>query len=313
MTSSSGAFSKSIAKTRRGRKAVLKREPQVVEAAKQTVFVRGPSSSQLLGACVADLAAIKAPLAVKYSRKSDIRPFDDVSSILFYAHKSDAGLFAHTSSNKKRPSNLTLGRIFNGDVLDMFEFGVSQFAAMRDFKSAKPQQGGKPMILLDGAEWEQSGQMRIIANFLVDFFQGAVVSRINLAGLDHVISLAVRDNVIYFRQFIVAMKKSGAAVPRVELTEMGPSFELKLRRSIVADDDVRKEALRIPAQLFERKRKNVTTNVFGEKIGRIHMPRQELSSMQIKKVKALKEPANAAKKRRLAARAPLGQDASNDV
>jgi ribosome production factor 2 len=102
-------------------------------------------------------------------------------------------------------------------------------------------------------------------------------------------------------------------VPRVELTEMGPSFELKLRRSIVADDDVRKEALRIPAQLFERKRKNVTTNVFGEKIGRIHMPRQELSSMQIKKVKALKEPANAAKKRRLAARAPLGQDASNDV
>lgn len=322
MSSASGVFGKGIAKTRKGRKVLKQREPQIVEAPKAAIFVRGPSATLELGQCVSDLAALKQPFAAKYGRKSDIRPFEDVSSIQFYARKSDAGLFVHTSSNKKRPANLTFGRLFNNDVLDMFEFGLSDFAAMAAFKHAKPQVGGKPVIVLDGAEWEQTEHMRILANFFVDFFEGPVVDKINLAGLDHVVVLAARDGSVFFRQYYVHMKKSGTAVPRVELAEIGPSFQLTPRRSIVAPDDLRKEALRVPAQLRGQKRKNVSTNVFGEKIGRIHMPRQELSTMQIKKVKALKtngagtnaaDGAAAAKKRRLASRPLLGQDASNDI
>ena len=35
--------------------------------------------------------------------------------------------------------------------------------------------------------------------------------------------------------------------------------------------------------------KNETTNVFGDKIGRIHLGRQDLSSMKVKRVKALRK------------------------
>lgn len=298
-----------IAKTRRGRRFLLARAPQVIEGAKRVMFIRGPTSSEVLSACVKDLAVMAQPNVVKYGRKSDIRPFEDPSSVLFYSHKSDAALFAHTSSSKKRPSNLTLGRIFAGEILDMFEFGVEQFVAMHNFRSQKAAIGFKPCILLDGPEWENSEQMRLVGNFLVDFFQGAPVTKINLAGLDHVISLSSRDGVVHFRQYSIALKKSGSSIPRVELTEMGPSFDLKLRRSTSAAPEIRKESLRVPPQLRPTKRKNVSTNVFGEKIGRIHMPRQELDGMMSKKIKGLKAPA--AKRRRTAA-VPVGQDASND-
>lgn len=281
----------------------------MVEGVKRVMFVRGPSSSEVLGACVRDLAVLAAPHAVKYGRKSEIRPFEDPASILFFSHKSDAALFAHTSSNKKRPSNLTLGRVFNGELLDMFEFGVEQFAAMHQFRSQKAAIGAKPCILLDGPEWENLEQLRLVGNFLVDFFQGTPVSKINLAGLDHVISLSARDGVVHFRHYAIALKKSGTSIPRVDLTEMGPRFDLRLRRSSIAAPDLRKESLRVPQQLRVAKRKNVTTNVFGEKIGRIHMPRQELGGMMNKKIKALKNPP--AKRRRTAAE-PVGQDASND-
>ena len=34
--------------------------------------------------------------------------------------------------------------------------------------------------------------------------------------------------------------------------------------------------------------KNVSHNVFGEKLGRMHMTRQEVDKMQLRKIKALK-------------------------
>ncbi len=36
----------------------------------------------------------------------------------------------------------------------------------------------------------------------------------------------------------------------------------------------------VPAELLGKKRKNITTNVFGETLGRIHMPRQDLKAVR---------------------------------
>lgn len=36
----------------------------------------------------------------------------------------------------------------------------------------------------------------------------------------------------------------------------------------------------VPQEVRGKKRKNVTTNVFGEQIGRIHMPRQDLGTLR---------------------------------
>lgn len=45
------------------------------------------------------------------------------------------------------------------------------------------------------------------------------------------------------------MKKSGCRTPRIELEEMGPSFDLVLRRTHLASDDLYKLAHRKPKAL----------------------------------------------------------------
>ena len=40
--------------------------------------------------------------------------------------KVDASLFSHTSTSKKRPNNLVLGRCFDYSVSDLYEFEIMQ-------------------------------------------------------------------------------------------------------------------------------------------------------------------------------------------
>ena len=65
-------------------------------------------------------------------------------------------------------------------------------------------------------------------------------------GLDHVIFVTALEGKLLLRQYVIALKKSGTRVPRVELQEMGPSLDLSLRRVREAPPDLMAEALRQP-------------------------------------------------------------------
>merc|ERR1712137_1234194 len=93
------------------------------------------------------------------------------------------------------------------------------------------------------------------------------------------------NGVILFRQYMVKLLKSGTRIPRVELVEVGPSFDCTLRRSKFASSDLMREALRVPPQL----QGNKETNLFGDKLGTIHMERQDLDSLDLARFKANKK------------------------
>lgn len=78
--------------------------------------------------------ALKRPNAISFSKKNAVRPFEDSSSLEFWAQKNDASLFVVGQSTKKRPDGLTLVRMFDNRVLDMCELGVEDWKAMSDFK-----------------------------------------------------------------------------------------------------------------------------------------------------------------------------------
>lgn len=72
---------------------------------------------------------------------------------------------------------------------------------------------------------------------------------INLAGLDRVLvayAAGTSERSLLLRQYRIAFKKSGTKVPRVALTEMGPSLDCVLRRSRLPPVDLEKEALKQP-------------------------------------------------------------------
>lgn len=237
---------------------------------------------------------MKKPFCRLLSKKNNIRPFDDVNSLEFLSQKNDCSLFLVGSHSKKRPQNLIMGRLFNYQLLDMVEFGVLDYKSIDSIKSLKSQIGQKPMFLFQSDLWQYSEKHILTKNLLLDFFRGQEVDSINLAGLSHVISVTAIGSEtdekprIFFRVYATNYKRVGGVVPRVDLELMGPSLDLEIRRIHENVSDLKKQSLRVPRGVKAVKVKNVTHNVFGERLGRMHMTKQEVDKMQVRKIKALK-------------------------
>ena len=99
---------------------------------------------------------------------------------------------------------------------------------------------------------------------------------------------------IHFRVYTSNMIASGTKTPRIELSLSGPSFDFELRRRLPAGADRMTQALRRPKTAAEKntqgkgKRKNIDTDEMGDMVGRVHLGRQDLSTLQVKKMKGLR-------------------------
>ena len=110
------------------------------------------------------------------------------------------------------------------------------------------------MVFL-GDRFETEPALRLAKNILSDVFRGRPATRINLKGVDRVIVCTALADKVMFRQCAIAYKKSGTRMPRVELREMGPSFDFKTARHQEAPSDVKKRAYAKPK--VGKKTKNV--------------------------------------------------------
>ncbi|RUS78404.1 hypothetical protein EGW08_013818 [Elysia chlorotica] len=275
-------------KTQRGRRALDKKDPKIFENSKNALMFKGGNTSQTVTQVLKDWHTLKKPNATLFSKKNATKPFEDQSSVEFFASKSDSSLFMFGSHSKKRPHNIVIGRLFDGQVLDMVEFGVTNFTSLQDFKTLKSATGIKPCLAVSGDFFEESDDNRRIKNLLIDFFRGPTVEKISLSGLEHVISITGANGKIYLRSYRILMKKSGSKVPRVELEAMGPAADLVLRRTRLASDDLFKRALKKPVTAKPKKKKNISRDDLGNKLGRIHMNTQAFDKLQVRKVKGLK-------------------------
>jgi ribosome production factor 2 len=255
-----------------------------------------------------DLATLKKPDCEFFSKKNEIRPFEDITPLELMAKKQDASLFAVGSHSKKRPDNLVLGRHFDGHLLDMFELGVKSYKALSDFRNEKVSSGSKPVLLFSGSAFESSPEMKRLRSLLIDFFRigPPEVASVRLAGLEHAIQVTAyettnsdgaKTTTVSFRSYRIELKKSSeAGVPRVELEEIGPSLDLVPRRSHLASDELFASACKRIKNVHKVKKvKNVKQDVFGTTLGLVHVPSQNISKVQTRKMKGLKEEKKAKK------------------
>ncbi|XP_049765781.1 ribosome production factor 2 homolog [Schistocerca serialis cubense] len=277
------------AKTHRGKKILQSRESKLIEDPKETLFLQGRKTSQTVLTCMKDLYAMKKPQAVMLSKKHDILPFENIVPVEDFARKYNTNLFVFGSHNKKRPNNLVLGRMYDHHLLDMVELGIDSFKSIHDFKTVKPMLGIKPCILFVGELFEHNYEFRRIKNLLVDLFHRENVEAIRLQGLEHVIMFTAVEDKLYFRSYRILLKKSGTRIPRVEVEEVGPSVDFKLRRVKLASDDLFKLSCKKPKELKVKKVKNISEDAFGTQHGRIHVPKQNIGKLQTRKMKGLKK------------------------
>jgi ribosome production factor 2 len=144
----------------------------------------------------------------------------------------------------------------------------------------------KPSVLFQG-NWDSQPFLEV-QNVFLDFFQGEKIESVNLAGLEACISITHHDGIIFLRVYTVYLKKSGDKLPRVELVEMGPRLDLQMRRTTLPPVDLWKRALRVPGEKWRTKVKNVAHDNLGDKLGQIHMEKQDLSKLQTRKMKGLR-------------------------
>ncbi|KAG1660889.1 hypothetical protein FOA52_015931 [Chlamydomonas sp. UWO 241] len=293
------------AKTRRGRRIQEARAPKAVEDTKKSLVLYGNKISQVLKDVLTDFHKIKKTESVKYTRRNEnVRPFEagGETSLEFYCRKGVCGLFALGAHSKKRPHNLTLGRMYDGHLYDAVELGVEEFQSISSFgnKATGAYIGNKPALLFVGEKFESVVALKQLRSTLLDYFRGEQVSQINLAGFDRVIVVtALSETSVLLRQYVIKMKKSGTKLPRIELEEMGPRLDFSVRRHRVPPPDVQKEAC-IVAKVGKKTEKNVEYDMLDGRVGRIYMPAQKVDTIALSKPKGTKRDRHAATNERKA-------------
>ncbi|KUI67983.1 hypothetical protein VM1G_02788 [Cytospora mali] len=292
----------------RSKRALEKRAPKEKENPKTCLFLRGTTCSQVTQDALTDLYSLRQPLAKKFTKKNPIHPFEDATSLEFFSEKNDASLMVFGSSSKKRPHCLTIVRTFGHKVLDMLEFylDAESFRRLDQFKGKKPTVGLRPMIVFAGTAFESTvaNEYTMAKSMLTDFFAGERnngANKIDVEGLQYVIVATAEEGstgatglgdgskpAIHLRAYLIRTKRSGQRLPRVEVEEMGPRMDFRVGRMREPEEAMMKEALKKGKTSEERTKKNISMDVMGDKLGRIHMGKQDMASLQTRKMKGLK-------------------------
>lgn len=181
----------------------------------------------------------------------------------------------------------------------MLELHVMQDTArtLQQFKGEKCKIGVKPLLSFSGAQFESPtlNAYTQAKNLFTDFFRGQETTTVDVEGLQLLISFFAGEDAedgqkaqIQMRCWRIITKRSGQKVPRVEVEEMGPRIDFRVGRIREAEVGMWKESLKKAKGTEARVKKNVETDIVGDKIGRIHLGRQDLSELQTRKMKGLK-------------------------
>nr|XP_022913216.1 ribosome production factor 2 homolog [Onthophagus taurus] len=277
--------------SRKGKKVLLSREPQLVEGPKRTLFLQGRKTSDMVRDLLKDMYNIKKPDALKLSKKNDVTVFENINPLEQLCKKHEASLFVFGSHNKKRPDNITFGRMFDYNLLDMIELGIEHYMGLNEFPGPKITLGTKPCLIFNGEIWDKQEDLKHLKSIFVDMFRRETTDSVRLQGLEHAISFNATNEKVFIRSYRIVLKKSGCKTPRIELDEIGPRMDFTIRRSKLPTEDLMKQASKKPKELKEKPKKNISIDKLGTKHGRIHVGKQEIAKIQVRKMKGLKKTA----------------------
>jgi len=181
-------------------------------------------------------------------------------------------------------------------------------------KTPKATPGHKPLLHFASELFDSHPRFIQLKSMLISFFNGEEIESICLPGIEHVISITCGPTPsslistaassqedtsslpkVHIRAYTIKLLASGTRIPRVELVPMGPSIDFTMRRHLPADVDLLKQALKRPKikktdieKGLGKKIKNKDVDDMGDLRGRVHIAKQDLNKLQMRKMKGLK-------------------------
>lgn len=165
---------------------------------------------------------------------------------------------------------MILGRVYKEKLLDMFEFGVSDF---KDLEKCTFETGLKPVLLFQGEHFDYDERLTLVKNMFIDFFHTRVMDSSDILSMTRtIVFTAIDHEKIHITQYESPKISEGLAFQDgIKVNEVGPSMHLKVRRIKEADKDVMKQAVKKRKKITQalNKKKNISTNELGQKRGRL--------------------------------------------
>ncbi|KAH8738717.1 hypothetical protein FG386_000508 [Cryptosporidium ryanae] len=298
---------------------VIKRESSVNEETKRRLIIKGSKCKENIQLLLKDLVKLFPKMYTKIVggiSKGELitTPWEDQIKMERLAYKHGAAMSIFANSSKKHPFRLIFTRYYDCNIMEMYEFNVLNYRGM--FSNLDlPKYGSKPIVICQGSPFESNEVYRSLRNMFLDLFSGPIIrgSKISLKGFDHlvlitayeskkeeskdgnIISKRSESNIrIDIRNYIINLgKKENSDLtyfysdekliqygsPRASITQIGLKINMELTRHQVPDKSILKSALAVPSEIKSKKVKNVKTNVMGEKVGKIHIGKQDLSEL----------------------------------
>merc|ERR1719321_2366933 len=130
--------------------------------------------------------------------------------------KLDHSMFCLGSSSKKRPFRLVVGRNFDHQLLDMQEWRISSYVPVRKFAGKLPVLGSKPLVVFQGAAFDNDEVLKRTKSLLLDLFAGPKPEQVLLSGLDQAIVISTIDGApttgssppVYVRRYRINFERS---------------------------------------------------------------------------------------------------------
>jgi len=280
-------------KTHKGKLYLESLKPKVIEDPKQCLFINTQNSNELMRMVLNELYLMRKELSKKLNKKEKIfNIVQNKENVEFLCTKNNTAFFSLSSNNKKHPMDLTLGCLYDHQLLDSFEFEVTNFIPMSYFKEASTINSDlKPIIIFQGELFESDFNYDRLKKFFIDYFQLLDRPNVTISELRRLIVISIENDekIVKIRNYQINGDLSNKnSLPKVNLIEIGPSFDLKERKFLLADEVLYKKALKQPKGVKEVKEKNIEKNkILGEKRGRIHMQKQNLKAVSLKKFKKI--------------------------
>jgi len=174
-------------------------------------------------------------------------------------------------------------------------------------------------LLFAGTAFESPvpNEWTLARSLLMDYFRGETTDKVDVEGLQVMVVISAdepsasnnaaahsssstsqpSDDLskkprLHLRVYRIRTRRSGQRLPRVETEEIGPRMDFFLGRMRDPDGALLKEAMKTPrgerSAAEPRTKKNLSIDAMGDKLGRIHLGRQDLGQLQSRKMKALK-------------------------
>ena len=280
-------------KTHKGKLYLESLKPKLIEDPKQCLFINTENSTEIMRMVLHELYLMRKEFSKKLTRKEKIfNIVQNKENVEFLCTKNNTAFFSLSSHNKKHPMDLTIGCLYDHQLLDSFEFEVTNFIPMSYFKESTTINSDlKPIIIFQGELFESDFNYDRLKKFLIDYFQLYDKENIVISEMRRIIVVSIENDekVVKIRNYQINGDLSNKnSLPKIQLVEIGPSFDLKERKFSLADEVLYKKALKQPKGVKEIKEKNIEKNkILGEKRGRIHMQKQNLKAVSLKKYKKI--------------------------